>query len=717
MDTGAPNIQEELLLLYELSLSIGQTLDPDATCRGFLRVLMAKRNLVGASIWWRKRDENGQAVDHMQLIEGIPRAQILRQSLPLAHSLCALAASGTEHACSRGEAGFDQYDIVDLDPVGSWALHPLGTEGMLLMRSPSTTIFTSRMLRQLRAVANKLTIALQGALAYAQLRDSEANLRDRSQQLDDSRRLLQTVIDTVPIRVFWKDRESRYLGCNPAFAADAGKSDPQELVGRTDHEMGWQEQAERYRGDDRHVMETGIASIDYEEPQTTPDGGEIWLRTSKVPLRDRGGWIVGVLGVYEDITARKRNDAELRQYRLHLEELVAERTRQLADAKEAAETANVAKSAFLTNMSHEIRTPLNAILGMAHLVRRSGVSPQQNDRLTKLEGAGEHLLRVINAILDLSKIEAGKFELHHTEIDFGRLLQNVSTLIQGSLRAKPIELLIEQELPDFALLGDETRLQQALLNFASNAVKFTESGTIMLRIRATNQRDEQVEVRFEVSDTGIGIAPDILTKLFSAFEQADNSNTRKYGGTGLGLAITRKLAGLMGGEAGANSIPGVGSTFWFTAILDKPKSSVVSPPSVELSAESVLSANHRHRQILLVEDDPLNREIIQAYLREADLNCDFAEDGVQALEKSAERRYALILMDMQLPRMDGVEATRSIRTVTDYAKVPIVALTANAYDEDRETCLLAGMNDFLTKPVNRQMLYETILRWFTRSDL
>lgn len=215
MERNEPNIQEELLLLYELSLSVGQTLDPDTTCREFLRVLMAKRNLVGASIWWRANDEG--AASDLRLLHGIPRAQILFERLSPGHPLCLLAASGEPHSRTGSDPGFDEYDIGDLIPGGSWAVYPLGSEGILLMSSPSASLFTPRMLGQLRSVTNKLTTALQGSLAYARLRESEATLRERSRQLDDSRRLLQAVIDTAPLRIYWKDRNSRYLGCNPPF--------------------------------------------------------------------------------------------------------------------------------------------------------------------------------------------------------------------------------------------------------------------------------------------------------------------------------------------------------------------------------------------------------------------------------------------------------------------------------------------------------------------
>jgi PAS domain S-box-containing protein len=293
--------------------------------------------------------------------------------------------------------------------------------------------------------------------------------------------------------------------------------------------------------------------------------------------RDEGGGALRMVGAMVDITERKLAEAELDAYRQHLEELVAKRTAQLSAAKEAAETANVAKSAFLANMSHEIRTPLNAIAGMTNLILRSGVTPEQAARLAKIDAAGQHLLETINAILDLSKIEAGKFDLEETEVSVADLVANVASTVAERARAKRIELVTELGPVPPVLLGDPTRLKQALLNYATNAVKFTPSGSVVLRAIPQEDLGDRVFLRIEVQDTGVGIEPAVLPKLFSAFEQADNSTTRAYGGTGLGLAITKQLAQLMGGDVGVISRPREGSTFWFTVQLKKSHARTPSP--------------------------------------------------------------------------------------------------------------------------------------------
>ncbi|MBU1362309.1 MAG: PAS domain S-box protein [Gammaproteobacteria bacterium] len=384
-------------------------------------------------------------------------------------------------------------------------------------------------------------------------------------------------------------------------------------------------------------------------------------------------------------------------------------------ARQAAETANRAKSAFLANMSHEIRTPLNAIIGLGHILKRGHVDSRQEELLVKIDRSAQHLLTVINDVLDLSKIEAEKLELQLSDFDLGEVTANIASMLQERAAAKALKLTVSCEPIGHRVRGDVTRFTQSLLNLASNAIKFTEAGDVAVRIRQLDERDGEVLVRAEVQDSGIGIAPEVMPRLFMPFEQADTSTTRKYGGTGLGLAITKRLAELMGGESGATSEVGVGSTFWFTAWLEKSAAGAVEdrPEDGVIGAEAELLSEFLGSAILLVEDEPINREVALTFLEDAGLTVTAVADGAEALAQARKNSFALVLMDMQMPVMDGLEATRQIRELPGWQAIPIIAMTANAFAEDRRRCFEAGMNDFVTKPFEPETLFASLRHWLT----
>ena len=498
------------------------------------------------------------------------------------------------------------------------------------------------------------------------------------------RSLIDSIIDCV-----WEvDAEGRFTFLSARFQDITGIP-PEEFIGKTPLDI--------FRGEESSNFVAGfLAAVADRRPFTAvdviirhDDRKQIIAEVSAEPIFSPDGLFLGMRGLTRDVSGRKKYERELHE------------------ARQAAEAANRAKSEFLANMSHEIRTPMNAIIGLGHLALKTDLTPKQLDYLEKITSSGERLLNLLNDLLDFSKIEAGKVELEVIPFPLRTSLERLLGLVGVTAAGKGLQLRLslDEKAPEF-LIGDPHRLEQVLLNLLGNAVKFTSFGEIELTVRLLSFEEERLVLEFSVKDTGIGMTPEQTVRIFSPFIQADGSTTRRYGGTGLGLNICQRLIELMGGEISVTSEPGWGSIFSFTAVFRRGE----IPPVVEVVPALGVSALSGLR-VLIVEDQDINRQVLQELLQHAGITVELACDGQEALDLAARMEFDAVLMDLQMPVMDGYEATRQLRLKWPADRLPIIALTAHAGRDERQLCLQVGMNDQLAKPVHPDRLYAALLKW------
>ncbi len=524
--------------------------------------------------------------------------------------------------------------------------------------------------------------------------------REALREAAEANSLVRSLINGTEDLIYYKDADGVYQGCNHRFADLLGFAE-EEIVGKTDADLVEPQRARAYRASDMQAL-TSWDALKSEEWIVDGDGRRRLLETVKTVFRHSEGKALGILGVVRDVTERK--EAE-------------ERMRELA---ESAERATRMKSAFLANMSHEIRTPMNGVLGMTEILLRTELTADQRNSLEMVRSSGEALLAVLNDILDISKIEAGHMELEEIPFDLHETIVGAAQLFSVRARERGTDLSVDvaSDVPR-GVRGDPTRLRQVLSNLVGNAVKFTREGRIRVTARAEEVGREEARVRISVRDTGVGIAPEERETIFREFTQADSSTTREYGGSGLGLTISRHLVALMGGDLKVESEPGKGSDFFFTLTMPL-RDGAASAPGAADDLDSALAGRplpgfgEPPLRVLVAEDNAVNQQVAAGLLRKWGYEVSVAGNGREAIEALEVDVPDIVLMDVQMPEIDGLEATKRIREDPRFRALPILALTAHVLPQERAECQEAGMNDYLPKPFKPDQLAERVRYWASR---
>jgi len=514
------------------------------------------------------------------------------------------------------------------------------------------------------------------------LKNANAELSQRAEELD-------SLLNTIPALVFFKDIECKYVMVNKTYCQFT-EMKIDEIVGKTmDEVISGHNTLVNYSEIEKGVIESGKAVYNIEE-KLIKNNDDFWLSTNLAPVKDEKGNTIGLIGVSWNITEQRNYELQLRK------------------SKDIAEEGTKVKNQFLANISHEIRTPLNGIIGMSQILTKTNLDKNQQDYLSILINSSDSLLSLVNDILDFSKIEAGKSELEFSDFNFRELLSDVKNVIEVKAEEKGLEfdIVITKEIPEW-VNGDLHKLKQLILNLAKNAVKFTSSGSVTIHAELIKSTKKYHQIGIKVCDTGIGIKDEKIDGLFDGFYQLDSTTTRNYGGTGLGLAISKKLVEMMGGEIKATSVFGKGSDFWFSVKLFAPNERNLFTDVENLRPKSPLN-------VLLVEDNLVNQKVTEFSIKQIGYHIDIANNGLEAIEKYRNNDYHFILMDLQMPIMNGFDSSVEIRKIqnneTERQHIPIIALTANATKEDRNKSFKAGMDGFMSKPFNSIELKKLLVK-------
>ena len=509
--------------------------------------------------------------------------------------------------------------------------------------------------------------------------------------------MLDALMDNIPDSIYFKDKNSKFIKINKAVAKRFKIKDPDEAVGKTDFDFFSKEHAEKAFQDEQNIIKRGKSIVDIEEKETWEDREDKWISTTKMCLYNKEGKIIGTFGISRDITYRKKTEEKLKIAKVDAENYARK-----------AEEANRTKSEFLSSMSHEIRTPMNSILGFSELLDSLIDDPGQRKYLESIRSSGKILLDLINDILDLSKIEAGKIELKPRPVNPESIFNDIGKIFSVKMREKGLKFLIDidKELPE-ALQIDEVRIRQILFNLVSNAVKFTEKGYIKLTVRGIfREQKSKFDLIFLVKDTGIGISTENKRIIFEAFRQSKGQRDEKYGGTGLGLAITKKLIEAMGGKISVDSVVGKGSTF--EVILKKVAVASVDDISEDLEETPIDNIKFKKQTILVVDDIESNRILLRETLKPYNLSTVEAKNGKEGIDAAQKYHPDLILMDLRMPVMDGYEATRKIKKDSNLKDIPVIILTASAMKEQEEKINKINCEGYIRKPIKKTELIKVL---------